>query len=53
MDKKTTDIVKKWLAKFDAAVAKEDLAEMTRIVDACAASPNQPFQKELLQQLTN
>lgn len=51
MDKKTEQIAAEWIAKYDAAVEREDLTEMQRIVDAVCASPNQPFRRAVLRQL--
>lgn len=51
MDAETTAIVAQLIAEYDAAAAAENLAEMSRIVDVCATSPNQPFRKEVLRQL--
>lgn len=51
MDKKTQQIAAEWIAAYDAAVANEDLAEMTRIVDAVCASPNRPFRRAICKAL--
>lgn len=51
MDAKTTMIAAEWIAKFDAAVFAEDLAEMERIVGIVSASPNRAFKREVLRQI--
>ena len=51
MDSTTTQLVAEWIAKYDAAVQREDLVEMTRIMDVCATSPNRPFRREVMRQL--
>ena len=51
MDAMTSQIVKEWVAKYDAAVASENLEEMSAIIDVCCSSPNIPFRKELCRQL--
>jgi hypothetical protein len=51
MDATTTQLVKEWIAKYDAAVQREDLEEMTRIICVCAESPNRPFRREVMRQL--
>lgn len=51
MDNTTTQIAAEWIAKFDAAVQREDLVEMERIVTAVSSSPNRPFKREVLRQI--
>jgi hypothetical protein len=51
IDAKTRQIVAEWVAKYDAAVQREDLPEMIRIISICESSPNRPFKKELQRQL--
>jgi hypothetical protein len=51
MDKKTEQIAAEWVAKYDAALAAGDLAEMERIVNAVCASPNQPFRRAMCKAL--
>jgi len=51
MDKKTESIAAEWIAKYDEAMMREDLAEMMRIIDVVSSHPNRPFKEAILRQL--
>lgn len=51
MDKKTEAIAAEWIAKYDEAMMREDLAEMMRIIDVVSSHPNRPFKEAILRQL--
>ena len=51
MDATTTQLVSEWIAKYDAAVQREDLVEMTSIIEICSTSPNRPFRREVMRKL--
>jgi len=51
MDKKTESIAAEWIAKYDEAMMREDLAEMMRIIDVVSSSPNLPLKAAILRQL--
>jgi len=51
MDAMTSQIVKEWVAKYDAAVVSQNFEEMQKIIEACCSSPNIPFRNELCRQL--
>lgn len=51
MDATTSQIVKEWVEKYDAAVESENFEEMSKIIDMCCESPNIPFKKEICRQL--
>lgn len=51
MDAFTTQLVSEWIAKYDAAVQREDFDEMMRIIEICSTSPNRPFRFEVCRQL--